>query len=811
MPRPIRSLLGLALLALTAIGCWRPVREILPGGPALRASDTPAATEAIPQPTPMPTATPTPIPTPTMAPAELLSDASQALHDGDYSTAVQAYRELRGRNLDVETAADAVLGLGKAHLRDRAYSEAAAVFRQLLTEHSATEHAHEATFLLADALLGVGQPLSATEAYSSYLQAGTVITPYVNMSLGDAFRAAGDYTAAMAPYERAIKEAPNRSFEADGREKLAWTHIAQGQHGAAVDQYNAILSTARQPSYRAQIEHQAAETLLLAGNIDGGYERHRRVVETYPEEDHAYLSLVKLVQAGRPVNDLLRGQVDYYGKAYGQAVEALYRYIRAYPETHAGDAHWYAGLSFLEAGSVALAANEFQLLIDTHPENHLWGDAWLQLAKLRAGQGESSEALRIYRAFVEAAPTHSLAPKALWEAAQLAERTGATETAALSYLDCQSAYPSSDLAPEALFRAGLQLYQLGDLEGAANAWRRLTDGYSDSTHRPAALLWLGKLHLRKNEAEAAREALNAAIETEPDEYYGLRAAQIASDLSAAPSPAPQPRVGADDQELAEAWLAEWLGLESREGLEELSPRLASDDRLKRGIELWRLGRFQQAKTELEALRSATYSNAVDQYQLALAYGDLGLYRSSILAAWRVIGLSPVTNTVEAPAFVLRLAYPPYYENLVLENARRTGLEPRLIFSLIRQESLFESLATSRASAHGLMQVIPPTGAEIASELGWPPDYSTPDLYLPFVSLRFGTHYLAKQRDRFDGRIDVALAAYNGGPSNAARWLERAGEDRDLFLEQITLSETRLYVKLIQEHLAVYQATYSDFD
>jgi len=156
---------------------------------------------------------------------------------------------------------------------------------------------------------------------------------------------------------------------------------------------------------------------------------------------------------------------------------------------------------------------------------------------------------------------------------------------------------------------------------------------------------------------------------------------------------------------------------------------------------------------------------------------------------------------------VRLAYPTYYENLVLQEAQATGLDPLLIFALIRQESLFESLATSSASAHGLMQVWPPTGAQIAAELGWPPGYETSDLYRPNVSLRFGTYYLAQQRDRFDGRLDVALAGYNGGPANARRWLQEAGDDPDLFLELITLDETRLYLQRIKEHLAVYQALY----
>ncbi|MGD2144680.1 MAG: lytic transglycosylase domain-containing protein, partial [Anaerolineae bacterium] len=313
------------------------------------------------------------------------------------------------------------------------------------------------------------------------------------------------------------------------------------------------------------------------------------------------------------------------------------------------------------------------------------------------------------------------------------------------------------------------------------------------------------------EVEAAQSVLEEAQAAAPFGYYGLRAAQVAAAPRAPPFPSSDYRsegsVGGQPE--AETWLAEWLELEPPEDAGQLTRRLAVDARLPRGLELWRLGRFEEAKTELEALRRDTYSDALSQYQLALEYKDLGLYRSSVLCAWRLLDLSPLTRTVDAPHFILRLAYPTYYEDLVLENSRVTGLDQLLLFSLIRQESLFESLATSSASAHGLMQVIPPTGAEIAAKLAWPPGYQTADLYRPYVSVRFGTYYLAEQRDRFGGRIDVALAAYNGGPFNAQRWLERAGGDPDLFLETISLDETHLYLRRIKEHLAVYRTLYAE--
>ena len=804
----------LPILLLAALACSLPF-DLTPPPFLATSTATPTHTHT-PTPTltltPTPTPTALPTPTPTPDPDELLSDAAQAMHDGDYETAAAIYRGLLSLPLDGETAAQARLGLGTAYLRDGDYPNAADAFRKLLAAHPGSNVAPDAHFLLAEALVGSGEPLTAADEYRAYLSAGTVITAYVDQWLGDALYAGGDYTATVEAYRAAIAAAPGPSFEAGVREKLALTHVALQDYTAAVAQYDAILEIPGAHVNRARIEHQAAATLILAGETEAGYNRHLTVVETYPTDYYAYLSLVELVEAGRFVDDFLRGLVDYYGGAYGPAVEALHRYIRANPESVlVPDAHWYAGLSFLAAGSPNLAAGEFQTLIETYPENKHWGDAWMRLAEAYDDAGDVDAAVETYRQFAEAAPDHPRAPEALWKAAQLLERSGDLEAAAEVYLDCHIQYPDSDYGPPALFRSGLQSYQLDELVDAAVAWDTLAQIYSDSPYRPAALLWLGKLRLAQGDPGAAAAAFEEATAADPTGYYGLRAAELAADPLAPPIPgtryAPPPETAAARNE-AEEWLADWLGLDTATHLSELDPDLAADPRLRRGLELWRLGRFGEAKGELEALRRATNSDALAQYQLALTFRDIGLYRSSILCATQIVRLSPITTTFDAPALIARLAYPTYYENLVLQNARQSDLDPLLIFALIRQESLFESLATSTASAHGLMQVIPPTGAQIAAELGWPPDYETADLYRPYVSLRFGTYYLAQQRDRFDGRLEVALAAYNGGPFRAEHWLERAGDDPDLFLELITLDETRLYLQRIKEHLAVYRALWS---
>lgn len=504
-------------LAFFALACGTPVAPTptvyLPG-------TLPPSPSATPLPTPTPTATP--------PPAARLAAAEQSMHDGDYAAAASAYQDLLALSPAEEVAAGARLGLGAAYLRDGEFAPAVDALRGLLFAYPESELVPDARFLLADALSGAGDPLGAADEYRAYLAAGTVITAYVNQSLGNVLYAGGELEAAAAAYTAAVGDAPDASFEVWTREALALVHVGLEEYDAAVAQYDAILAVAQIRSYRARIEHQAAETLLLAGQVEAAYTRHLSVVETYPTETYGYNSLVKLVDAGWGVDDYLRGRVDYYAGAYSPAVDAFRRYVIADPEGHEAGAHWYAGLSFLEAGSPGLAAGEFQLLIDTHPGSPLVGDAWMGLAGASRDQGEPDEAVEIYRRFVELLPGHARAPEALWRAAALIEGQGDLAGAAAAYLDCHAAYPGSDYGLPALFRSGLLAYRAGDLAQAAVAWDTLAQVYPESDLHPTALLWLGKLRTAQGEGAAAATATMACARPTcwpiPSPRYSARSA-----------------------------------------------------------------------------------------------------------------------------------------------------------------------------------------------------------------------------------------------------------------------------------------------
>ena len=645
-------------------------------------------------------------------------------------------------------------------------------------DSAASLNAFDAQVLLGDALRASGAHISATLHYSAALQAEPMLLLYINEWMGDAYAAAGEYVRATEVYSAALEVAETAPEQVWLLEKMAVAASAIGDYEGAIGYYDVILSIAKIPKYRARIMYQAAETSLLYGETASAYQQMLALVVAYPKTDQAYEALVTLVEAGQPVDDMVRGVVDYHAEAYGPAVLAFARVVMGDPD-HDGEAHYFAGLSYLEAGSPELALAEFEMLIDTHPDDPLVPDAWFGKALAVADLGHTGARLEAADLLVE-----------------LAER-----------------YPDDSRAPETRFWAGVERYRAGAVEDAQTAWQDLILWYPDAERTQAAWYWMGKTYLAAGEALSATEALSQAAALAPWDFYGLQAAS----LMAGEDPFPQDVelvVACDTpeaQEEAEKWLTEWLDLAPEAAVGALPASVLNDVRWRRGVLLLRVGHFDEGRSELEKLREAAAEDPLAQYRLALAFRDLRLYRSSILAATTLWRLSPAEDLTTLPRFIGCLVYPTYYSDLVEREAAAEDLAPLFVYALLRQESLFEGPATSFAAARGLMQVIPPTGAGIAQALGWPPNYEAADLYRPMVSVRFGVTYLAEQRDAIDGNMFAAMAAYNGGPGNSYRWWQMAEGDPDLFVELIDFSETRLYVRLIREQFAAYRWLYSDND
>lgn len=103
--------------------------------------------------------------------------------------------------------------------------------------------------------------------------------------------------------------------------------------------------------------------------------------------------------------------------------------------------------------------------------------------------------------------------------------------------------------------------------------------------------------------------------------------------------------------------------------------------------------------------------------------------------------------------------PRSLETLARDVARRHQVDEELVTAVIRAESGFDPEAVSRVGAMGLMQLMPGTAEDLQVD----------DPFDPEQNLDGGVRYLKGMMNRFDGRVDLALAAYNAGPTAVERY------------------------------------------
>ena len=116
---------------------------------------------------------------------------------------------------------------------------------------------------------------------------------------------------------------------------------------------------------------------------------------------------------------------------------------------------------------------------------------------------------------------------------------------------------------------------------------------------------------------------------------------------------------------------------------------------------------------------------------------------------------------------------------------------------------------SWAGAYGLTQLLLSSGQR-AGKLLTPPVKieKAEDLLEPGVNARLGAALLASQVRTLGNNLALALAAYNAGDRVAVTWWKRhQGQPFDAFAEEMTIKETRGYVKRVLRTFGIYRWLY----
>lgn len=136
-------------------------------------------------------------------------------------------------------------------------------------------------------------------------------------------------------------------------------------------------------------------------------------------------------------------------------------------------------------------------------------------------------------------------------------------------------------------------------------------------------------------------------------------------------------------------------------------------------------------------------------------------------------------------------------------------ERALVHAIIHRESMFDTKAVSHAGARGMMQLMPATAKSMAQKTkrAYKFEKLTDD---PVYNVLLGSTYLQQLINNYNGYYPMAIAAYNAGPGNVAKWVKQFGDprkgDMDVidWVEHIPIYETRNYVQRVMESYFIYR-------
>lgn len=383
-------------------------------------------------------------------------------------------------------------------------------------------------------------------------------------------------------------------------------------------------------------------------------------------------------------------------------------------------------------------------------------------------------------------------------------------------------YPTDPQVTSALYGLGRSYFQDRRYEESIPFFERLTREFSETKDGREGLYSLASAYLRMGRADEAAARYRLYTEKYPQgERIEAAYLNVVDGLREAGQPAEAitwiartrerfPSTATDKNALfarlrLDIAASDWAhALETANQLiPTASPKgtMTSADELfyLKALSLERLGRREEAFNNYLSV-----SVAPDSY-----YGWLAAERLTKLADEpRRSMVTARAGRMRAQAVSASSQYPVQYREIILREANKRGLDPRLVLAIMKQESGFRTRAKSIAAARGLLQLTIDTAQRYAARAGFN-NLREDDLYRPEVNIAIASVYIAELKSLFPDLTEAVVASYNGGEDNAARWLKRsAHRDPAIFASEVGFTETKGYVFKVISNYRIYQQLYT---
>lgn len=207
----------------------------------------------------------------------------------------------------------------------------------------------------------------------------------------------------------------------------------------------------------------------------------------------------------------------------------------------------------------------------------------------------------------------------------------------------------------------------------------------------------------------------------------------------------------------------------------------------------------------QSLGCAAVAYAAGDYKLASTLAHRYVARPRTTTA------TPFAQNLRNLGPAAKYWFPRAYRSIVDAVAAKMALEPALVYAIMKAESHFRPLVSSRVGARGLMQIMPETGARIAKIIGFE-GFHPDDLFDPSINIALGAWYLNFLYTYYRGDLVRTIAAYNAGPEAVDRWATQSPDlEIDEFAENIPFSQTHAYVRTVMGYMDSYLVLISSAD
>jgi soluble lytic murein transglycosylase len=447
-------------------------------------------------------------------------------------------------------------------------------------------------------------------------------------------------------------------------------------------------------------------------------------------------------------------------------------------------------------GKTDLAVAQYKKLLDSIDYNSLWMQSLMRIVR---GAGNKAESKKLDSIFQEKFPFSAENANNLWvkalEYEQAKNYIKAIETYKRLY---DSKFGKHKSRQWAKFRVGFINFKEEKYAEAANIFAGAAYENLGIMTRSASLYFYAECQRMLGSKENATIAYSTVMADFPLGYYAWRAKHSLKQFELMEN---VPKIGREMPDSASiAWLR---ALQKKEANEKDS--VVSSERLEQISVLLRSGFEREAYSLYDESFKLHKNRPEFYYRYGTMFMQNGEYALAHRMARNFLDIVPKEKMVDVPIQILKFIYPIPHEKKVKKHAK---IDPFLVYSVMRQESMFDAQITSPVGARGLLQIMPATG-DFLSKAEKIEKFDKDLLYNAYMNIRLGVRYLNDLYDEYKGDYIGVLGNYNAGPAPATRWLANHGSlPWDIRVEEVSYWETRDYVKRVLGNYWTYKEIYN---